>query len=104
MSISISKRNLWTYVNCKIQRVVNHLHVFAVISILFEEMVKDLRAGQSIKIANFGTLQLKEMRPRKYHHVYLRKIMESPGHRAMRLFLADKIRKKLCEFVRLDNQ
>lgn len=95
--ISVSKRDLWRYVNRKIKRLIHHYHVFAVISMLFEEMVKDLQAGKEIKIANFGSLMLKEMPPRKYHDVRLHRIMQSPGHRTMRLFLAKPIRKKLIE-------
>ena len=102
--ISVSKRDLWHYVNRKIKRLIHHYHVFAVISILFEEMIKDLRADREIKIANFGTLMLKEMPPRKYHDVRLRQVMYSPGHRTMRLFLARPIRKKLCESLDLDKK
>jgi nucleoid DNA-binding protein len=104
MSLSISKRDLWHYVNRKIKRLIHHYHVFSVISILFEEMIKDLQAGQEIKIANFGTLLLKNTSPRKYHDVRFRRIMESPGHRIMRLFLAKPIRKKLCDSLDLDNK
>lgn len=104
MSLSVSKRDLWHYVNRKIKRLIHHYHVFSVISILFEEMVKDLRAGKAIKIANLGTLVLKDMPPRKYHDVRLRQMMESPGHRIMRLFLAKPIRKKLCDSLDLDSK
>lgn len=100
----VSKRGLWQYVNLKIKRLIHHYHVFAVISILFEEMVKDMQAGKEIKIANFGILMLKEMPPRKYHDVRLHKIMQSPGNRTMRLFLAKPIHKKLCESLDLDKK
>lgn len=102
--ISVSKRDLWHYVNRKIKRLIHHYHVFAVISILFEEMARDMVAGKEIKIANFGTLVLKNMPPRKYHDVRLHQMMQSPGHRAMRLFLAKPIRKKLIEALDLDNE
>lgn len=97
MSLSVSKRDLWHYVNRKIKRLIHHYHVFSVISILFEEMIRDLKDGKEIKIANLGTLVLKDMPPRRYHDVRLHKVMESPGHRVMRLFLARSIRKKLCD-------
>ena len=97
MAVSISKRDLWLYVNRKIKRLIHHYHVFSVISILFEEMIRDLKDGKEIKITNFGTLVLKDTPPRKYHDVRFRKMMESPGHRVMRLFLAKTIRKKLCD-------
>jgi nucleoid DNA-binding protein len=103
MNANISKRDLWRYINRKIKRVIHHYHVFSIISILFEEMVKDLQDGKEIKIVNLGTFILKDMPPRKYHHVIFRKIMESPGHRVMRLFLSPKINKKLCSSLDLDD-
>jgi len=104
MSLSVSKRDLWHYVNRKIKRLIHHYHVFSVISILFEEMVRDLKAGKEIKIVNLGTLVLKDTPPRKYHDVRFQQVMESPGHRVMRLFLAKPIRKKLCESLDLDKK
>ena len=102
MSLGVSKRELWHYVNRKIKRLIHHYHVFSVISILFEEMIKDLQGGKEIKIVNFGTLILKDTPPRKYHDVRLHQIMESPGYRIMRFFLAKPIRKKLCASLDLD--
>jgi nucleoid DNA-binding protein len=67
-------------------------------------MIKDLRAGEEIKIANFGTIVLKAMPPRRYHDVRLHKIMQSSGHRVMRLFLAKPIRKKLCDSLDTEYQ
>lgn len=60
MPITISKRDLWRYVNRKIKRLIHHYHVFSVISLLFDEMVQDLRDGKEIKIANLGILVLKK--------------------------------------------
>jgi|SRR6185369_4572689 len=104
MSLSVSKRDLWHFVNRKIKRLIHHYHVFSVISILFEEMVRDLKAGKEIKIVNLGTLMLKDTPPRKYHDVRFNQVMESPGHRVMRLFLAKPIRKKLCDSLDLDKK
>lgn len=104
MSISVSKRDLWHYVNRKIKRLIHHYHVFSVISILFDEMIKDLKSGKEIKIANLGVLVLKDTPPRKYHDVRFHRVMESPGHRVMRLFLSKTIRKKLVEALDLDKK
>lgn len=102
MNISVSKRNLWQYVNLKINRMIHHYHVFSVITILFEEMLKDLKDGKQIKIMNFGILSLKNMKPRRYHDVVQRQVKESRGSRIMRFTLAPALRKKLCENLNLD--
>ena len=101
LPLNISKRDLWRYVNRKIKRLIHHYHVFSVISILFEEMLRDLKSGKEIKVANLGTLILKDFPPRKYHDVRLHQIMISPGHRIMRLFLAKPIHRKLCQSLDL---
>jgi nucleoid DNA-binding protein len=102
MSNSVSKRNLWQYVNLKINRLIHHYHVFSIITILFEEMLQDLKQNKPIKIMNFGTLSLKKMRPRKYHDVVYREVKESRGSKIMRFTLAPSLRKKLCESLNLD--
>lgn len=101
-SDNISKRDLWRYVNKKLNKTIHHYHVLSVISILFDEIVKDLKADKPIKIFNFGTLYLKKTKPRKYHSVVFRKIMQSKGHKIMKLSLSEKIRKKLCSLLDLD--
>jgi nucleoid DNA-binding protein len=102
MSSSISKRDLWRYVNRKIKRLLHRYHVLAVINILFEEILKDLRQGKSIKIVNLGTITLQPTKPRWYHNVRLRQMVLSPGHRIMRFLLAPSIHKKLVSFLDLD--
>jgi nucleoid DNA-binding protein len=101
---NVSKRDLWHYVNRKIKRMIHHYHVFSIISILFDEMLRDLKDGKEIKIANLGTFVLKDTPPRKYHNVRLRCMMDAPGYRIIRLFLARPIRKKLCNFINLDSK
>ena len=100
--ISISKKVLWQYVNLKINRFVHHAHVYSVITILFDEMVKDLVNGKDIKIVNFGTLILKQMKPRKYHNVRYMQVMQSGGSKILRFSLTPKIRKKICDFLDID--
>lgn len=99
---NVSKRNLWHYVNLKIKRTIHRFHVFAVISILFEEMLKDLRQGKSIKIINLGAITLQPTKPRWYHHVRFRRMVLSPEHRILRFVLTKKLHKKLVKFLDLD--
>jgi len=100
--MKLSKRDLWRYVNRRIKRLVHHYHVFSVISILFDEIIKDLKQGKSVKIHNFGTLSLQKTNPRWYHNVRKQAMQQSESHYVLRLFLAPAIRKKLCDDVVLD--
>jgi len=102
MNESITKKKLWQYVNKKIEYSINHAHVFSVICILFEEIIKELLVKGELKIVNFGVLKLKNMNPRKYHDVRHQKVMYSEGNKIFRFILSPKLRKKLCDNLDLD--
>ncbi len=99
---SIDKRKLWQYVNLRVKRFIHHYHVLSVISILFDEMIKDLKSGKDIKIFNFGTFSLKKMPPRKYFDVRHQKVMYSDGNKILRFTLTPAIRKKIIKHLDLD--
>ena len=99
---NVSKRSLWKVVNKKIKKTIHYYHVFSVISILFEEILKDLREEKELKVFNFGTLVLKKTKPKKYHDVRYHKIMQGEAHKIMKFSLAKKIRNKLCKYLDLD--
>jgi nucleoid DNA-binding protein len=96
---SINKRSLWRYVNKKIKRIIHHYHVLSIITILFDEILKDLISGKDIKIFNFGNLSLKKMKPRKYHDINQKRTLLSKEHRILRFTLSPIIRKKLCKNI-----
>jgi len=93
--MSISKRDLWRYVNIKIDRCVNHYSVFGVINILFDEMLKDLQQGLFIDIHNFGTLQIKKTNPKLYHDYQERIKKISGSNRILKFNLAPSLKKIL---------
>lgn len=99
---SINRRIFWRYINQKINRFVHHYHVASLIEIVFEEMLRDLKRGKSIRIFNFGTLSLNKTKPRKYYNVIHQKVMLSKGYRILRFTMAPQIRKKLCDYVDID--
>lgn len=99
---SISKRYLWRYVNQKIQRVVHHYQVFSVITILFEEILTDLKNNKEIKINNFGTLSLDQLKPRMHYDIVRNEVRLAKGYKILRFFLAQPFKKKLCQELDLD--
>ena len=104
MNIEISKRLFWRYVNIKLNRAVHSYHVFAIISILFEEIIEDLKKSKQIKIFNFATISLNETKPKKYFDVRYQKIMESKGGRLIKIDLSKKIKRKLVQYLDVDGK
>lgn len=100
--INFSKRDLWRYVNKFTKRIVHHYHVLAVISILFEEIVKQIKLGKPITIVNFGVLSLKETKPRKHYNVTTRSTTFSPAHKILHFVLDKKIKKLLIQHLDLN--
>ncbi len=99
---NFSKRSFWRFINKKMNRLIHHYHIFSVISILFDEMVKDLKKGKEIKIFNFGVLKLMNTKPRKYHDFRFQKVMQSDGHKIMKFTLNNKIKKKICSHLDIE--
>ncbi len=96
---SIDKRTLWRFVNKKIQRSIHHYHVFSVITILFDELINDLKAGKSVKVFNFGSILLKDLNGRKYYDIHKKEIVMSKRHKIIRFILDKKIHKKLINLL-----
>lgn len=101
-SLSIDRKKFWHYVNVKLKRLINFSHVFSIIIILFEEMIKDLVAGKELKIFNFGKLVLKKQNSKKYFDVRYQKVMECKGNKILKFNLAPKLKKKLYKNIDID--
>jgi nucleoid DNA-binding protein len=100
--VNVTKRTFWRYVNLKIKRTIHHYHVFAVISILFEEMLKDLKQGKEINIFNLGVLFLNKTKPRLYHDVTKKQLVLSKERKILKFKLARKLKKRLTRNLDID--
>lgn len=104
MNIEITKRDFWRYINKKIKKIVHHQHVLNIISILFEEMILDLKNDKEIKIFNLGTLFLQKNNSKKYYDVRFQKIMESKPAKILKFVPSKKFKKKLVSRIDLDKK
>jgi nucleoid DNA-binding protein len=95
----IHKRNFWMFLCKELGSVINRLHVYAVISILCEEMAKDLSSGKEIEIANFGTFSLKRTTPQRYMNVVSKEIEISKGRNKLELTLTRKLNKYISNHI-----
>lgn len=99
---NITKRMFWRYVNVKLNRSIHHYHVFSVISMLFDEMLQDLKDGKEIRIFNFGSITLEDTKPRLYHDVTQRKFVLSKKHKILKFKLREKFKKIFLENIDVD--
>jgi nucleoid DNA-binding protein len=101
-SLSITKRMLWRHVNIRINRLIHSFHVFSIINILFDEMFQDLKQGKIVEINNFGTFELKHIKPHKYFNPRQQKVVMQRPRKSLRFTMSEKISKKITEHVDLD--
>lgn len=99
MNSSITKRILWRYVNNKMDHLIHHYHIFSILSILFDEILKDLKAGKSLTIINFGTLRLDNLSPRRYYDVREQMMKTSQSHKILKFTLSKPFRKMLLQHL-----
>lgn len=100
---SIDKKKLWKYVNLKLNRSIHHLHVFAVIDILFEEIQNDLKNEKEIIIDNFGILFLKKLKPRRFFDITKRMVVDSPNsYNIIRFNLLNSFKKRITKLLDIE--
>lgn len=98
----VTKRALTEDTNKRLRRAVFWLHTRNIVAILLDEITKDLFAGKVLRIFNFGNLELRPAKPRKYHDFRFKKIMESPGKRTMKFSITRRISEKICSFIDIE--
>ena len=75
---SVDRRYLLSYVFKKLNNSVHYFHIQSVVTIMFEEMLKDLNDGLEISIGNFGKFLLKKLGARKHYNIYTGKCETAP--------------------------
>jgi nucleoid DNA-binding protein len=90
-----NKTSLWRLVTKRINHGVHRLHVISIISILIEEIIKDLKQGKDVKITNFGTFKLKELKPKKVRSIATKQIKFVGRTKSLRFRLTRRLSKYL---------
>ena len=78
---------------------VHQLHILAVITILIDEIRKDLLDGKIIKIQNFGTFKLKQTNSRTFKSVVTNNIETSQQKNKLELKLTPKLARFISENI-----
>jgi nucleoid DNA-binding protein len=95
----MSKRRLWVYMNSKLRGLIHSYATIAVLNILFEEMIADLKAGKTIEIFNFCTFNVKDWKPHKIFDIYNGIVKMTNGYRELKIKLNDDLEKVLIDNI-----
>lgn len=90
-----TKNKLWALVSKKINHSIHRLHIISVINILIDEMIKELKRGNKIKIPGFGTFSINELKPKKIRSVVSKKIKFAQRTKSLRFRLSRNLSKYL---------
>lgn len=93
----MNKRQLWLLIIKELNHCVHNAHIFSIINILVEELIKELLVGNEIKIINFGTFYIKTINPKKIKSVISGNIMTTRKTKALRFRLSSKLVKYLSK-------
>jgi nucleoid DNA-binding protein len=91
------------YIHKKLHKEIALHHIVAVLALLLDEVVLELKRGNEIVIKNFGYFVLKTLKAREHHNVRSGERIISPGKKVLRLHLEKKIRKYLLQRLDIDN-
>lgn len=82
------------YLICKdLNHIIHHLHIFSVINILIEEIIKELKADNKINIGNFGIFSIKTIKPKKIVSITNKEIKFVDRTKVLRFNIARKLLK-----------
>jgi nucleoid DNA-binding protein len=99
---SIGKGKFIKHILQEIGWGIHSMHVYSIISIMFDEIAKDLRAGKEFKIFNFGSIVIREHKPVKRYDVVHDKMFITNKFMHAAYVILDKIKDKIRELSCID--
>lgn len=95
----INKKKLWRLINKSINRSIEAPHVFAVINILFEELLKDFKEGKELKIHNFGLMKLTLNEVQRSFNVIKQTVTLGKPSKMFKFKMGKQIKNKIVEHL-----
>lgn len=95
----VDKIKIWRKLTKELKGTVQLYHIFAVMSILVDEIKKYLLDGNDIKIKNFGTFKLRKTNERQFKSVQTNKYEISKPKNKLELKLSHKLGKFIANKI-----
>lgn len=90
---NISRRTFAFYINKKVDHIIHSYHILSIITLLFEELLQDLKKKKEIKVFNLGSLFIEETKPRWYYDLFKKEKRFSSTNNIIRFVLCEKLNK-----------
>ena len=91
------KKDLCDAVYHHLDNKIDYTHIVSIISILMEEMVKDLFNKGKFYIGNFGWFIFKRLPPRGYFNFQTGKVERSEGNKILRFKINKKLKRNILD-------
>lgn len=95
MNRNYNQKSLWELILKRIDHDIHVHHVRSIMRILIDEISKELISGSEIKILNFGTLKIQELKPKKIRNIATKKITFTKRVKILRFKLTRRYAKYL---------
>ena len=99
MSRSIDKKKLWRLIIKDLNYSIHISHIFSVINILIDELIRELKSGKEISIKNFGVFKIKTLKPKKIISVRTGKVKFVERTKALRFVIAKRLTKLIRKSI-----
>jgi len=91
----LNKKVITGLVGKRLKGLINSFHIFSVVNIFIDEFRKELLTGKEIKITNFGTFYLTNIKERRVMDIKTGEIIVAKPTKALRFRLSDSFKKQL---------
>lgn len=99
----LNKQKLIKRISKELKQTIELKHITAVVSILFEEIARDLLENQKIRIKHFGNFFLKQTKEKRHMNIATREIDTHPSRKKLRFEIAEKLRIFLINHLDVEN-
>lgn len=82
---------------------IKWVNVVNVVAIALDEIIKDLFAGQTIRIKNFMRMSLFKQKPKLYFYKFYNEWRKKERDSALKIFFHYGIKKKIYKLLKIDN-
>jgi nucleoid DNA-binding protein len=95
MPKTLNKRKLVDMIARNLNHTIHRAHISNVISMFADDFLTELQQKQKIKIGNFCVFWQETSKPRKYHHLWERRVMLADGKTHLKIKLMQSLRDRI---------